>query len=131
MTSPALTEQQLQVLDYLFDDECKGKPRDAMRKAGYSDTYASGRMMAILAPHILERTRNYLSMHGPAAAMALTDGLGMDGPVEPDTKEKLAAAREILDRGVGLVKTDRMEVSGVVSGIVYLPAKEPEQEIDD
>ena len=57
--------------------------------------------------------------------------MGMDGPVPPDSREKMAAAREILDRGVGVVKTDRLEVEGVKAGIVFLPPKDPEQDIDD
>ena len=129
--SRVLTDMQRAFIEHLFSDECKGNPTLAKRMAGYSDSVSATTVMRGLSEEITEVTRRYLSQHGPAAAMAMVESLGMDGPVPPDSREKMAAAREILDRGVGVVKTDRLEVEGVKAGIVFLPPKDPEQDIDD
>jgi hypothetical protein len=129
--SRVLTDMQRAFIDALLSDECKGKPSLAKQKAGYADSVSTTTIMAGLQEEITEATRRYLALHGPAAAFAMTKSLGMDGPVPPDSRERMAAAREILDRGVGVVKTDRLEVSAVKAGIVFLPPKDADQDIED
>jgi hypothetical protein len=59
-------------------------------------------------------------MHAPKAAMAVVGGI--DDPTELGIKEKLAAAKDLLDRS-GVVKTEKLEVQSS-GGIMILPPKD-------
>jgi hypothetical protein len=49
---------------------------------------------------------------------------GIDDPTQLGIKEKLNAAKDLLDRA-GLIKTEKIEVSGG-GGVMLLPAKDNE-----
>lgn len=113
-----LTEQQEAFLDALFG-EAKGNPTLAKKMAGYSDNKAASVIINSLKDEILERTKIYLATHAPKAAMSVVDG--MHDPTELGFKEKLAAAKDLLDR-VGIIKTEKVMVESS-PGIIVLPPK--------
>lgn len=115
-----LTDMQKKFLEKLFSDEAKGSIIKAKRLAGYSEEYTTRELTNSLKDEILEATRLYIATHAPRAAMAVMDGI--DDPTELGIKEKLSAAKDLLDRA-GLVKTEKMEVSAS-GGVMILPAKE-------
>lgn len=115
-----LTDQQKHFLEVLFD-EAGGDVVTAKKLAGYSDTYPASAVMKVLEDEIIAATKQFLSRNGPKAAIALTGALL--NPTELGLKEKVAAARDILDR-IGVSKTEKLDVSG--GGIVILPSKSEE-----
>ena len=106
----ALTEKQQAFLDALFTDECKGIPAKAMKVAGYSPTTPSTTVTRVLKNEIAEATKEFLAIKGTRAAYEL--GAIVDDPTELGNKEKLAAAKDLLDRG-GFVKTDKVEIKAL------------------
>jgi hypothetical protein len=88
--------------------------------AGYSKNYPTKELMNSLKEHIIEATQLYIAMHAPKAAMAVVNGI--DDPTELGIKEKLAAAKDLLDRS-GVVKTEKLEVQSS-GGIMILPPKD-------
>ena len=60
-----------------------------------------------------------MARNAPRAAMAMVSGI--TDPTELGIKEKMAAARDLLDRS-GLVKTEKLQVESS-GGIMLLPAK--------
>ena len=64
-------------------------------------------------------------MNAPRAAMAMVGGIV--SPTELGIKDKLSAAKDLLDRA-GFVKTDKVQVESS-GGVMILPAKE--KQIDD
>ena len=117
--SKQLTEQQQKFLDALFG-EAFGDPATARRIAGYSEGYNTAAIMNSLKDEILERTKLYLATNAPRAAMSVVHG--MIDPTEPGYKDKLNAAKDLLDR-IGIVKTDKVQVEAP-NGIMFLPPKE-------
>ncbi len=115
-----LTDMQKLFLEYLFG-EANGDELAAKRAAGYSDNYPTSAVVESVRDEIVEHIKLYLTRKGPKAAMKLV-GV-MDDPTQLGTKEVLAAAKDILDR-VGVVKTEKIDVTG--SAIFVLPAKESE-----
>ena len=69
---------------------------------------------------ILEATQDYMARNAPRAAVAIAGGL-ID-PTELGIRDKLAAAKELLDR-TGLVKTEKMQVEAT-GGVMLMPPKE-------
>ncbi len=63
-------------------------------------------------------------MNAPKAARAIVDGIM--SPTELGIKEKLNAAKDLLDRA-GFVKTDKVQVE-TNNGIMILPAKDRAEE---
>lgn len=116
-----LTDQQKKFLECLFGD-ANGDPLRARRLAGYSEGYNVRDIMDALKEEILDMTKLYLATNAPKAAMAIVDGI--NDPTELGTKEKLSAAKDILDR-IGVVKTEKVEVSAP-NGLMILPAKDAE-----
>lgn len=118
-----LTQKQKAFLDALFEEECYGDFRKAMRKAGYTDTTDYMSVVRSLREEILERAETYLALHAPFAAMEM---LGIvSEPKQIGARDKVSALKEVMDRG-GLVKVDKHEVKsdGVTGAIFILPAKE-------
>ena len=68
---------------------------------------------------MLEATQLFMARNAPRAAMAMVSGI--TDPTELGIKEKMAAARDLLDRS-GLVKTEKLQVESS-GGIMLLPAK--------
>lgn len=113
-----LTPQQQVFLDVLFD-EANGDFILAKKIAGYSDGTATRVIVESLRDEIAEATRLYLARTAPKAAVALSGAL-LD-PTELGLKDKLTAARDILDR-VGVTKTEKVDLGA--SAIFILPPKD-------
>lgn len=120
-----LTEKQTAFLDVLFDG-ANGDVREAMRLAGYSDNTTLNEVCTSLKEEIIEATTKYLSRSAPRAATGMVNVL--IEPTQLGSKEKLAAAKEVLDR-VGIVKTEKMELAAS-GGIALLPPKRVQEEDD-
>lgn len=118
-----LTERQKLFLEYLFHPEIKGNAHKAKVQAGYAPEYATSSLVKALKDEILEATRDYLTVNGPKAALTMI-GV-MDDPTELGVKEKMLAAKDVLDR-VGVVKTEKVEITS--SGLFILPSKDKEEE---
>lgn len=119
-----LTEQQQKFLDVLFD-EAGGNLRKALRLAGYSEGYSSTQIAKVLKEEIIEATQMYLALNAPKAAAAMVGAI--DDPTELGLKEKMNAAKDLMDRA-GLVKTEKVQVESSSGGVMLLPAKEKEED---
>jgi hypothetical protein len=119
MSKTQLNEQQKKFIDALLG-EANGSPVRAKELAGYSKNYPTKELMFALKEHIIEATQLYIAMHAPKAAMAVISGI--DDPTELGIKEKLSAAKDLLDRS-GVVKTEKLEVQ-TSGGIMILPPKD-------
>lgn len=113
-----LTDQQKLFLEVLFN-EAAGDPVEAKRLAGYSPTYPTSAVVKTLEEEILAATKMFLSRSGPKAAISIVGVL--DKPDAFGVKEKLAAAKDILDR-IGITKTEQINISS--NGLFILPAKD-------
>ena len=123
--SKELTEKQKKFIDALFG-EAMGNHRLVMDIAGYSPNTTWRDVTANLNEEILQASKEYLSMHAPKAAVAIT-GI-IDDPTELGNRDKLTAAKDVLDRA-GVVKQEKIEVN-TPSGLFILPSKNEEEEID-
>ena len=119
-----LTENQQKFLEVLFD-EAGGDVVTAKHLAGYSENTPTRLIVEALKDEISEATRSYFSRTAPKAAMAMVQALY--DPTELGIKEKMAAAKDLLDRA-GLGKVDKVDVSSSGGGIFYLPPKEGKNE---
>jgi hypothetical protein len=114
-----LTEQHKKFLDVLFN-EANGSIPVAKRLAGFSEGYSTKQLTNYLKEEIIEATQLYIAMSAPRAAMAVVSGI--TDPTELGIKEKLNAAKDLLDRA-GLGKTDKVQVEST-NGLMILPAKD-------
>lgn len=114
-----LTEQHKRFLEVLFSD-ANGNISTAMRMAGFSEGYSRRSLTNYLKEEIIESTQLYIAMAAPKAAVAMINAI--DDPTELGLKEKMSAAKDLLDRA-GLVKTEKVQVEST-GGIMVLPAKE-------
>lgn len=114
-----LTEQQKLFLEVLFD-EAGGDLVKAKQLANYSPTYPTSSVVKTLEEEIISATKLFLSRSGPKAAVAIVGVLS--NPTEWGVKEKLSAAKDILDR-VGVSKTENINISGG-NGLFILPPKD-------
>jgi hypothetical protein len=121
-----LTENQQKFLDVLFE-EADGDPVVARKLAGYSHGASTSDIVNSLREEILKATQHYMARNAPKAAVALASAL--TDPTQLGIKDKMAAAREVLDR-IGLVKTEKLQVEATGS-VVLLPPKNPVVEEDD
>lgn len=119
-----LTEQQQKFIDVLFD-EAGGNLRKAMRLAGYSESYMPSQIAKVLKDEIIEATQLYMALNAPKAAAAMVGAI--DDPTELGLKEKMQAAKDLMDRA-GLVKTEKVQVESNTGGVMLLPAKEKEED---
>ena len=115
-----LTEKQRKFLDVLFD-EANGDVTQAKLLAGYAPTSSTSDIVRGIKEEVLEATQMFMARNAPKAAMSMT-GAMLD-PTELGIKEKMVAAREILDR-TGLVKTEKMQVEAA-GGVMLMPPKAP------
>jgi hypothetical protein len=116
-----LTEKQQAFLDALFE-EAEGNPVKALKLAGYAEGTSSTTIMSVLKDEVAERTRDFIATRGPAAAWAMMQV--MRSPTDLGNKEKMAAAKDFMDRA-GFVKTEKVEVK-TDSPLFILPPKENE-----
>jgi hypothetical protein len=124
MSKKELTEQQKRFLEVLFA-EANGNINHAMKMAGFSEGYSRRQLTNALKEEIIEATQLYIAMAAPKAAVAMINAI--DDPTELGLKEKMSAARDLLDRA-GLVKTEKVQVESNTGGVMILPAKEREEE---
>jgi len=118
-TKRVLTEQQQKLMEVLFN-EAAGDPVKARKLAGYADASSTKLIMTALKEEVIEATQLFMAMNAPRAAMAVISGI--DDPTELGIKEKLSAAKDLLDRS-GVVKTEKLEVQ-TSGGIMILPPKD-------
>lgn len=121
MAERTLTDKQKTFLEVLFTDEVQGNFVKAKILAGYSPEYATSSIVNALEEEILAATRAFISRTAPKAAYSLSNIL--DHPTQLGVRDKLAAAKDVLDR-VGIVKTDKVELTG--NSIFILPPKREE-----
>ena len=121
-----LNEKQQKFLEVLFD-EAGGDMVAAKKLAGYADTTPTTSIVKGLKEEILEATQMYMARNAPKAALAMTGALY--DPTELGIRDKMSAAKELLDR-VGLVKTEKMEVKAS-GGVMLMPPKANTEEDDD
>ena len=118
MARKQLTQQQAKFLEVLFN-EAGGDPVKARKLAGYSDNSSTKEIMDSIKEDVIEATQLYIATNAPRAAMAVVSGI-VD-PTELGIKEKLNAAKDLLDRG-GVVKTEKMQIEAS-NGVMILPPK--------
>lgn len=118
-----LSEQHKKFLEVLFD-EAGGNLNKAKEMAGFSRGYSTRLLTNYLKEEIIEATQLFIAMNAPKAAMAMVSGI--DDPTELGLKEKMSAAKDLLDRA-GLGKTDKIQVEAT-NGVMILPAKDKEED---
>ena len=116
-----LTEKQQKFLDVLFE-EAEGNFVTAKKLAGYSENVYTASIVESLEDEIAELVKKYLARSGVKAAYTMTQA--MANPTELGIKEKMSAAKDILDRG-GFKATDKVEVKAETP-LFILPSKEDE-----
>jgi len=114
-----LTEKQQKFLDVLFE-EAQGNPVQAKKLAGYADTVSSTVVMAGIQDQVAELTKKFIATSSTKAAYTMYSV--MSDPTDLGVKEKMLAAKDLLDRA-GFVKTDKVEVKAQ-EPLFILPAKE-------
>ena len=120
-----LTERQQKFLAVLMD-EAGGDISTAKIMAGYSANTANLEVTNSLKEEIIDVTHSYLARNVPKAAMAMVGALY--DPTELGIRDKMAAAKELLDR-TGLVKTEKVQIEAK-GGVMLMPAKNPTEEDD-
>lgn len=118
-----LTERQQKFLDALFTD-ANGSIKDAKIIAGYSPSTNNQEIIKALKEEILDATQIYMASNAPKAALAMVSGI--DTPTELGTRDKLSAAKELLDR-TGLIKTEKIQVESS-GGVMLMPPKKVEED---
>ena len=113
-----LTELQARFLDALFGP-AKGNQAKAMKMSGYSENTNPDHIVSSLRSEIIERAELELAGNAPKAAVAMVTGI--DDPTQLGIRDKMTAAKELLDRA-GLVKTEKMQVEST-GGVMLLPPK--------
>ena len=121
-----LNERQQKFLEVLFED-ANGDVVAAKKLAGYSDNTPTTAIVKGLKEEILDATQMYMARNAPKAAMAMVGGLY--DPTELGIRDKMSAAKELLDR-TGLVKTEKMQVEAS-GGVMLMPPKMVVEEDDD
>lgn len=113
-----LTEKQQKFLDVLFD-EANGDVTQAKLLAGYAPTSSTSDIVRGIKDEVLEATQMFMARNAPRAAVAMVSGIS--DPTELGMREKMTAAKELLDR-TGLVKTEKMQVEST-GGVMLMPVK--------
>lgn len=116
-----LTEKQQKFLDVLFE-EAQGNLSQARKMAGYAETVATSAIVNSLQDEIADLTKRFIAASATKAAYSMKQI--MDSPTDLGNKEKMAAAKDLLDRA-GFVKTEKVEVKSE-SPLFILPPKENE-----
>ena len=118
-----LTERQQKFLAVLMD-EAGGDISTAKLMAGYSANTSNLEVTNSLKEEIIDVTHSYLARNVPKAAMAMVGALY--DPTELGIRDKVAAAKELLDR-TGLVKTEKVQIEAK-GGVMLMPPKQVEEE---
>ena len=120
-----LNERQQKFLDVLFE-EAGGDVVAAKKLAGYAESSSTTEIVRGLKEEILEATQMYMARNAPKAALAMAGALY--DPTELGIRDKMAAAKELLDR-TGLIKTEKVQVEAS-GGVMLMPPKAPVEEDD-
>ena len=99
-------------------------PATARKLAGYADTVATSSITSVLQDEIADITKKFISSTATKAAYSMYEI--MSSPTDLGNKEKMTAAKDILDRS-GFTKTDKVEVTSS-SPLFILPPKKDEDE---
>jgi hypothetical protein len=118
-----LTEKQQKFLDVLFE-EAGGNLSTARKLAGYADGVSSKAIAESLSEEIADLTKRFISSSAVKAAYSMFEV--MNNPTDLGNKEKMAAAKDVLDRS-GFIKTEKVEVSAA-NPLFILPQKANEDE---
>ena len=118
-----LTEKQQKFLDVLFE-EAGGNLAKARKLAGYADGVSTKAIAESLAEEIADLTQKFISSSAVKAAYSMFEV--MNNPTDLGNKEKMAAAKDVLDRS-GFIKTEKVEVSAA-NPLFILPQKANEDE---
>lgn len=118
MTSKVLTDKQKKFLEVLFEG-AQGSFLEAKRLAGYSEATPTQGIVDSLEEEIFELTKKYISKLGVKAVWAMQEVL--TNPTDLGNKEKMTAAKDILDRG-GFKPTEKLDVK-TDSPVFILPPK--------
>ena len=118
-----LTEKQQKFLDVLFE-EAGGNLVTARKLAGYADGVSTKAISESLAEEIADLTKKFISSSAVKAAYSMFEV--MNNPTDLGNKEKMAAAKDVLDRS-GFIKTEKVEVSAA-NPLFILPQKANEDE---
>lgn len=118
-----LTDKQQKFLDVLFE-EAQGDPVKAKKLAGYSDAVSSSSIVNSMVDEIADLTKRFIAQSSTKAAYTMFSV--MNDPTELGVKEKMLAAKDVLDRA-GFVKTERVEVKAS-EPLFILPAKEQDED---
>ena len=118
-----LTEKQQKFLDVLFE-EAGGNLVTARKLAGYADGVSSKAIAESLSEEIAELTKRFISSSAVKAAYSMFEV--MNNPTDLGNKDKMAAAKDVLDRS-GFIKTEKVEVSAA-NPLFILPQKADENE---
>tara|TARA_R100000231_G_scaffold39233_1_gene34145 strand:- start:301 stop:669 length:369 start_codon:yes stop_codon:yes gene_type:complete len=118
-----LTEKQQKFLDVLFE-EAGGNLSTARKLAGYADGVSSKAIAESLSEEIADLTKKFISSSAVKAAYSMFEV--MNNPTDLGNKEKMAAAKDVLDRS-GFIKTEKVEVSAA-NPLFILPQKDNENE---
>tara|TARA_R100000935_G_C2826319_1_gene162512 strand:+ start:116 stop:490 length:375 start_codon:yes stop_codon:yes gene_type:complete len=120
-----LTDKQQKFLDVLFD-EANGDVTQAKLLAGYAPTSSTSDIVRGIKDEVLDATQMYMARNAPRAAVAMVSGIS--DPTELGMREKMTAAKELLDR-TGLVKTEKMQVEST-GGVMLMPVKNIQKDDD-
>lgn len=116
-----LNEKQQKFLDVLFT-EAGGDYLKAKRLAGYSENTSTSDIVRLLRSEITAKTEEFIGLSSAKAAYSVYDIL--DNPTELGNKERLAAAKDLLDRA-GFKPKEKVEVTAP-NPLFILPAKTDE-----
>jgi hypothetical protein len=113
-----LNEKQQKFLEVLFE-EAKGNYVQAKKLAGYSETYSTKEIVEGLEEEINELIKRFISRVGAKAAYSMYEVL-VD-PTALGNKEKMTAAKDLLDRG-GFKAKEELKIE-TDTPLFILPAK--------
>lgn len=114
-----LTAKEQAFLDALFG-EAEGNAVKAKKLAGYSDNTPTRQIVEKLSALIEEETRKFISTTAPQAAFSMLQILNK--PTALGNKDKMAAAKDVLDRA-GMKAVEKVEISAA-NPLFILPAKD-------
>jgi hypothetical protein len=100
----------------------EGDPMLAKKLAGYSDNTSVKELLEAYEEDLEKATKRFISEVAPESVFSIVSI--MRDPAQMGSKEKLSAAKDLLDRA-GFVKTEKVDVNAS-GGVFILPAKENE-----
>jgi len=124
--SKQLTEKQQAFISVLFG-EARGDLYAAKKLAGYSSNTQLSEITSGIKDEIIEATKNFMAHNAPKAAYAIISGI--DDPTELGIRDKINAAKDLLDRS-GIIKSEKMQVENT-GGVFILPPKAVIEDDDD